>query len=96
VIGLLAVAILLGAVFGAIAGLHRVYFVGTDRGLVTLYRGVPYELPLGIDLYEKQYVSSAPVDALSITERRRLLDHQLRSKDDAANLVRGLERGNGQ
>ncbi len=95
VIGLLTVAILLGAVFGAIAGLHRVYFVGTDRGLVTLYRGLPYELPLGIDLYEKQYVSSVPVDALSTTERRRLLDHQLRSKNDAANLVRGLERGKG-
>jgi protein phosphatase len=95
VIGLLAVAIGLGIVFGGIAGLHRVYFVGTDRGLVTLYRGVPYELPFGIDLYEKEYVSAVPVNALSTTERRRLLDHQLRSKNDAADLVRGLERGRG-
>jgi PPM family protein phosphatase len=95
VIGLLAVAILLGVVFGGIAGLHRVYFVGTDRGLVTLYRGVPYDLPFGIDLYEKEYVSSVPVNGLGTTERRRLLDHQLRSKNDAVDLVRGLERGRG-
>ena len=38
---------------GAVAALRSVYFVGQDdRGLVTLYRGVPYELPFGIDLYE--------------------------------------------
>ena len=37
----------------ASASQPQVYFVGTnDRGLVTLYRGVPYELPLGIDLYD--------------------------------------------
>ena len=46
----------------------QVYFVGQDdRGLVTLYRGVPYELPLGIELYEKEYVSSVPARALSPT-----------------------------
>jgi protein phosphatase len=68
--------------------------VGQDgRGLVTLFRGVPYELPLGIELYETQYVSSVPARTLSPTERRRLLDHQLRSRDDAAELVRELERG---
>ena len=34
---------------------RQVYFIGTnDAGLVTLYRGVPYELPFGIDLYEQQ------------------------------------------
>jgi protein phosphatase len=95
VIGILVVALLAGAVFGAIAGLQRVYFVGSDGGLVTLYRGVPYELPFGIHLYERKYVSSVPVRALSSTERRRLLDHQLRSKNDASDLVRNLERGHG-
>jgi PPM family protein phosphatase len=84
-----------GAVFGAAAGLRRVYFIGEDRGLVTLYRGVPYDLPLGIDLYQSRYVSSVPVRALSPVERRRLLDHQLRSKKDASDLVRRLERGKG-
>jgi protein phosphatase len=88
-------AVLAGITAGVVAGLHRVYFVGSQGGLVTLYRGAPYELPLGIKLYEKRYVSPVPVRGLSPTERRRLLDHQLRSQDDAANLVRKLERGQG-
>jgi protein phosphatase len=95
VIGLLAAAVLAGATIGALAGLHRVYFVGSDGGLVTLYRGVPYDLPFGIHLYETRYVSSVPVQGLTPTERRRLLDHQLRSKNDAADLVRNLEKGQG-
>ena len=52
-ITLLVLALLAGAVVGAVAGIRSVYFVGQDdRGLVTLYRGVPYELPFGVDLYE--------------------------------------------
>jgi protein phosphatase len=87
--------VVVGAVFAAVAGLHRVYFVGSQDGLVTLYRGLPYELPFGIDLYEKKYVSSVPVRALDTTERRRVLDHQLRSRSDAASMIRRLERGRG-
>jgi PPM family protein phosphatase len=94
-IATLVLAVLAGGTAGAVAGVHRVYFVGSDRGLVTLYRGVPYELPFGIDLYQKRYVSSVPATALSPTERRRLLDHQLRSKEDATDVVRKLERGRG-
>ncbi len=63
-VAVLGLALLAGAGAGAWAGIHRVYFVGSDRGLVTLYRGVPYELPFGIDLYERRYVSSVPVRAL--------------------------------
>ena len=40
---------------GAIAGLRqRLLRRLRTRGLVTLYRGVPYELPFGIDLYQKR------------------------------------------
>jgi len=93
-ITLLLLALLAGAVVGAVAGIRSVYFVGQDeRGLVALYRGVPYELPLGIDLYEPEYVSSVPARTLSPTQRRRQLDHQLRSREDAADIVRELERG---
>ncbi len=93
-ITIVVLAVLAAAVVGAVAGLRSVYFVGQDdRGLVTLYRGAPYELPLGIDLYESQYVSSVPARTLSPTQRRRLLDHQLRSREDAADIVRKLERG---
>jgi protein phosphatase len=91
---LIVLAALAGAVVGAVAGIRSVYFVGQDgRGLVTLYRGVPYELPFGVDLYESQYVSSVPARTLSPTQRRRLLDHQLRSREDAAEIVRELARG---
>ncbi len=92
---LLALVVLGGIAFGAVVGLRQVYFVGQDeRGLVTLYRGVPYELPLGIDLYDSRYVSSVPARTLSARDRRRVLDHQLRSRDDARDIVRRLERGN--
>ena len=84
-----------GAAVGASAGLRHVYFIGEDRGLVTLYRGVPYELPFGINLYQTRYVSPVPVRALTSVERRRLLDHQLRSRNDAAGLIRNLETGRG-
>jgi len=86
--------LLAGAIAGAVAAIRSVYFVGQDdRGLVTLFRGVPYELPFGIDLYESQYVSAVPARTLTPLQRRRLLDHQLRSRDDAADVVRSLERG---
>jgi serine/threonine protein phosphatase PrpC len=90
---LIGVAVLLVAgAIGARAALRNVYFVGQDHGLVTMYRGVPYELPGGISLYDTRYVSSVPVARLSPVERRRLLDHKLRSHDDASDVVRRLER----
>jgi protein phosphatase len=92
---LLVLAVLVGLGVGALAGLRQVYFVGQDdRGLVTLYRGVPYELPFGIDLYDSTYVSAVPARTLPAQQRRRVLDHQLRSRDDAADIVQRLERGN--
>src|SRR6185369_4728375 len=60
-IAALLAIVLAGAVIGATAGLRHVYFVGEDRRLLTLYRGVPYELPFGINLYQSKYVSSVPV-----------------------------------
>jgi protein phosphatase len=92
---LLVLSVLAGLAVGAVAGLRQVYFVGQDdHGLVTLYRGAPYELPLGINLYDKIYVSSVPARSLSAQERRRVLDHELRSRSDAADIVRRLEGGN--
>ena len=94
VVAAVVLVLLAGAIAGAVAAIRSVYFVGQDdRGLVTLFRGAPYELPFGIDLYESQYVSSVPARTLTPLQRRRLLDHQLRSRDDAADIVRGLERG---
>ena len=73
---------------------RAVYFVGADdRGTVTLYRGLPYELPFGIELYETSYTSSVRLAQVPEQRRGTFTDHQLRSKDDAENLVIELERG---
>jgi protein phosphatase len=79
---------------GAYVALQSVYFIGTDeRGLVTVFRGVPYTLPGNIALYSSDYVSGVGVATLTPQRRRTLLDHSLRSEANAASLVRGLELG---
>ncbi len=80
--------------FGAYIANNAVYFIGTDdEGLVTLYRGLPYSLPAGITLYKPSYVSGVPLATVPASRRKRLVDHQLRSKDDASDLIRALELG---
>jgi len=91
---LFALAILAAIGTGLYALSRQVYFIGTnDAGLVTLYRGVPYELPFGIDLYEQQYASGVPARAIPGTRRKRVLDHEWRGREDAEDLLRTLERG---
>lgn len=73
---------------------RQVYFVGTnDAGLVTVYRGVPYDLPFGVSLYEEDYASAVPARAIPAARRARVLDHEWRSREDAEDLVRELEQG---
>jgi serine/threonine protein phosphatase PrpC len=91
---LAVLVVLAGVVTGLYALSRQVYFVGTDEaGLVTLYKGVPYELPFGIDLYEEEYASGVPARAIPASRRRRVLDHEWRSREDAEDLIRTLERG---
>jgi protein phosphatase len=79
---------------GAYAAARQVYFVGTDdAGLVTVYRGLPYDLPLGVDLYSAQYRSGVPATSIPAARRARVLDHEWRSESDASDLVRQLESG---
>jgi protein phosphatase len=76
------------------AGSRQFYFVGTDdRGLVTLYRGLPYELPFGLELWEEEYSTAVPGRSLPETRRDNVLDHSLRSKGDAVDLIKQVERG---
>ncbi|MGZ5338269.1 MAG: Stp1/IreP family PP2C-type Ser/Thr phosphatase [Thermoleophilaceae bacterium] len=91
----LAALVLLAAVIAGLYALSRqVYFVGTnDAGLVTLYRGVPYELPFGLNLYEEEYASGVPARAIPDRRRERVLDHEWRGREDAVDLLRALERG---
>ncbi|MEA2271499.1 MAG: family protein phosphatase [Solirubrobacteraceae bacterium] len=91
----LAVAVLLGLVAaGGWLAIQSVYFIGTNKeGLVTVFRGLPYELPAGVHLYSTSFVSGVASGQLAAGRRRSLLDHKLRSHDDAADLVRRLELG---
>ena len=91
---LVALVVALAICAGLYAGARQVYFLGTDdAGLVTLYRGLPYELPMGIDLYASEYTSSVPARRVPAARRERVLDHEWRSRGDAEDLVRQLERG---
>ena len=84
VVGLLAV--------GGYIAAQSVFFIGTDaRGLVTMYRGLPYRLPGGIDLYSTYYVSGVGASTLSPTRRGTLLDHKWRSEKEAGSLVHSIE-----
>jgi hypothetical protein len=88
----LAVLALIGA--GAYIALQSVYFIGTnDRGLVTVFRGVPYRLPGSRALYSSDYVSGVGASTLAPQRRQKLLDHSLRSEANAASLIRSLELG---
>ena len=86
----LVACVLLGAYFAS----QTVYFVGVSNdGFVSVYRGLPYELPAGLDLYTLNYQSGVPVDELTPAQRRTITAHELRSKNDADDLVRQLETG---
>jgi protein phosphatase len=88
---LLIVVCALGA--AAYIASQSVYFIGTDpRGLVSVFQGVPYELPGGIKLYNEYYTSGVSAATLPAGRRGALLDHKLRSEANASALIRGLER----
>jgi serine/threonine protein phosphatase PrpC len=93
---LLLVAIVIPVLVGGWLATRAVYFVGTDAGpahSVTIYRGLPYELPFGVNLYQTYYESGVPLASVPQVRRERFTDHQLRSRDDAEDLVIQLERG---
>ncbi len=73
---------------------RQLFFIGTNpQGIVTIYRGLPYDLPFGIHLYESVYVSGVPAQFVPAPRRARLLDHRLRSQGDAISLVHAAELG---
>ncbi len=90
------VVVLAALAFGAWYGNRQVWFLGTDEaGRVALYRGLPYELPLGLELYQERYAS--PIQTESLPQRRRdaVTGHDLRSRADAASLVEDIEESQG-
>jgi PPM family protein phosphatase len=93
----LAGVLLIAAIaFGAWYGNRQVWFLGTDDGgRVALYRGLPYELPFGVDLYEERYAS--PIQTTGLPSRRRdaVTGHDLRSQSDATDLLEEMEESQG-
>ncbi|MGA8353236.1 MAG: Stp1/IreP family PP2C-type Ser/Thr phosphatase [Solirubrobacteraceae bacterium] len=73
---------------------QTVFFLGTDsNGLVTVYQGVPYQLPLGIDLYTVDYVSGVSASTITSQRRHTLLNHALRTEANVSALIHQLELG---
>jgi protein phosphatase len=91
-VALIVVLFLVGG--GGYLASRNLYFIGTNsEGIVTIYRGLPYDLPAGIHLYEPFYVSGVPASVIPADRRGSVLNHDLRSQSSAAQLVRALERG---
>ncbi len=92
-------ALVCAAVLGVLAAggylaTQYVYFIGTNgRGLVTVFSGLPYELPGGVKLYSAYYISGVPASTIASERRHTLLDNSLRSQTSAQDLVRSLELG---
>ncbi|HSS33891.1 MAG TPA: Stp1/IreP family PP2C-type Ser/Thr phosphatase [Solirubrobacterales bacterium] len=82
--------------YGAWYGNRQVWFLGTDdAGRVALYRGLPYELPLGIKLYDERYSSPIQTTALAGKRRDAVTGHDLRSREDAVSLLEEIQRNQG-
>lgn len=84
-IGLGAVIALLA---GAYLGIRQAYFLGIDgQGFVTVYRGVPYDLPAGLHLYWSDYRTTVPAGQLLPAEAQTIREHKLRGRTDAMDLA---------
>jgi protein phosphatase len=92
---LIALVIVLFLVIGGgYLASRQLYFISTNsQGIVTIYRGLPYDLPAGIRLYETFYVSGVPASLVPHDRRGSLFNDHLRSQADASKLVRDLELG---
>ncbi|HEY8866193.1 MAG TPA: Stp1/IreP family PP2C-type Ser/Thr phosphatase [Solirubrobacteraceae bacterium] len=94
VVPVLVTLAILGVIAAALfTATREVYFVGTEGGFVSVFRGLPYEGPGGLKLYTREYVSGVPAAQLPPARRKSILTNSLRSQNDAADLVRKLELG---
>jgi protein phosphatase len=91
-VALVIVLALVGA--GGYLASRQLYFIGTNnQGIVTIYRGFPYQLPGGLNLFETYVVSGVPASLVPPDRRSHFFDNQLRSQSEALGLVRQLELG---
>jgi protein phosphatase len=93
--GLVVFLVIAGIVlFSAYIAIRAVFFVGVDeRQAVTIYRGLPYELPLGVDLYTTHYTSGVTLQQIPAGRREVFTEEKLRTLSDAEDLVDDAEDG---
>ncbi|HET7590451.1 MAG TPA: Stp1/IreP family PP2C-type Ser/Thr phosphatase [Solirubrobacterales bacterium] len=93
---LVAIVVVAAIAFGAWYGNRQIWFLGTDEGgRVALYRGAPYELPFGLDLYSERYASPIQTESLPGRRRDAVTGHDLRSRSDAVSLLEEIEKTKG-
>jgi protein phosphatase len=91
---IVTVIVLVPIMGGAYIASQAVYFLGVaSNGSVTVFQGLPYDLPFGLHLYTSAYVTGLTPQQLPESRREQLLDHKFRSHDDAFDLARQLELG---
>ncbi|MBA2764033.1 MAG: hypothetical protein H0U42_05015, partial [Thermoleophilaceae bacterium] len=87
---LLSIGLLIAGIW---FGSRQFYFLGeNDEGVVTLFNGMPIDLPGGVSLYEPDSVSEIEAAAIPLRQREVVLDERLRSRGDALGLIENLER----
>src|SRR5215216_6104451 len=90
VVAALAAVVVIG---GGFLVARSIYFLGSDnQGNVALYRGLPYELPLGVSLYSKQYSIPVQEGALSEDRQEAVTGHTWRGKDNGTDLINDIEQ----
>jgi PPM family protein phosphatase len=93
---LAALAVIAAIAFGAWYGNRQIWFLGTDdAGRVALYRGTPYELPFGIQLYDERYASPLQTGSLPPKRQEAVTGHDLRSREDAVSLIEDIQKSQG-
>ena len=93
---LAGLVVLAAIAYGAWYGNRQVWFLGTDSaGRVALYRGLPYELPFGVKLYDERYASPIQTESLPPKRRDAVTGHDLRSREDATSLIEDIQKSQG-
>ena len=90
-------AVVLPLIVGAWLATRAVYFVGTDPGPTAApsrsTAACPTSCRSGSTSTRRYYESGVTLADVPAARRERFTDHQLRSRDDAEDLVIRLEKG---
>ncbi|HEY7150064.1 MAG TPA: Stp1/IreP family PP2C-type Ser/Thr phosphatase [Solirubrobacterales bacterium] len=89
---LAAILVTVGLAAVAVWGVRQIYFLGSDSGgRLALYRGLPYTLPLDINLYSEVYAAPVQVSSIPANRQDSAVNHTLRFHGDAVSLLEDLQ-----